>query len=182
MSFIGLTLGLLLGSWQSQADRPVLGYTGCAPTLFRPLPSGTATVSVSEVQYFPFGHLSSYVEEYSVGSGPAVRSVVTVTAGERGQCGTYAVVAGGHTVTSVAGKEAPSGTLGFRPDEIGGVVFTGSLAGDFQTRFTYDSFGRRQLQSQTFTIGEHTYQVDYSDVAFGGTGRLVSYRATVKRR
>jgi hypothetical protein len=170
-----------------QADAPILGFHDCAPALFRKLPAGEVAVAISDIRYDSSGRIAGYVEEYTAGGSKPVRSTIAVTRGEGDSCATttYAVEMNGRSLRSepqgTASSSKQTGIIGFRAEQLGGIVFVGSVEGEFTTSFAYDSFGRRMLARQVFRpAGARPYEITYSAVTFDSFGRLSAYRAALK--
>lgn len=169
------------------ANQPVLGFADCSPALFRQLPTGQLTISISKISYDSFGRVLGFVEDFQ-GSETAQskQSTIAVMHDPGGSCPKmkYRVNVAARQLASSTEPDfkttALDGYFALVATNIGGIVVIGSLEGGLQTKFSYDSFGRRQLAQQAFTYAGHQYEVNYSNVTFDTFGRLSGYQAIVK--
>ncbi|MFN2530673.1 MAG: hypothetical protein ABR555_05200 [Pyrinomonadaceae bacterium] len=171
----------------ASGSEPVLGFANCSPALFRQLPAGQSTISISKLRYDSFGRVLAFVEDYQDSEmSSSVQSTIAVNHDPGGSCPKmkYTVHVAARQIASTTEADFKTtgldGYFALGATDIGGIVVIGALEGDLQTKFSYDSFGRRQLDQQAFTYPGHHYEVNYSNVTFDDFGRLSGYRAIVK--
>jgi hypothetical protein len=171
-------------------NQPTLGFVNCSPALFRRLPTGRTTISISKISYDDsVGRVLGFIEVFQDSRVASPRqSTVAVLPDVGGSCPKmkYTVETLGHQLSSTAEADFKTqgleGHFAFTATDIGGIVLVGSnsLEGGLQTKFTYDSLlRRRQLTQQAFTYAGQRYKVIYSSVTFDEFGRLSGYKATL---
>lgn len=185
-----LLLPVVLAGSQAEPRQPVLGFTECSPALFRRLPTAEVAISITNIAYDSFGRVTSFQEELRADTAAASShesSVSVLHDPQRGSCANmkYGVEVAGRKLASATEAEFKTagldGHFAFKMKDLGGVVVIGSLDSGFETSFSYDSFGRRQLARQIFTYAGSRYEVTYPTVTFDKFGRLSGYQAVLKR-
>jgi hypothetical protein len=74
-----LTL-LLTINLAAPGSQPVLGFANCSPVLFRQLPAGQSTISISKISYDSFGRVLGLVEDFQDSeTSPPVKSTIAVS-------------------------------------------------------------------------------------------------------